>query len=74
MIDFGNNQIIVEIKNFLNEENDSEISFKINFGINKGQTFTFNSKENPTIKMGRKKGSNINMVFPDEATSKNQCL
>lgn len=66
--------MIVEIKNFINEENDSEISFKVNFGINKGQNFTFNSKENHTIKMGRKKGNNTNMVFPDEATSKNQCM
>jgi hypothetical protein len=66
--------MIVEIRNFINEENDSEISFKINFGINKGQVFTFNSKETNTIKMGRKKGSNINMIFQDEATSKNQCM
>lgn len=65
--------MIVDFDNNIGEE-ISIIKFTINFGINQGKVFEFNSRDDPIIKLGRKKSSTVQMVFPDDATSKVQSL
>lgn len=66
--------MIVEINPILDDENVSEIKFNVNFGINEGKEYVFKSNEHPIIKAGRKKRSDVQLVFPEDATSRVQCL
>ena len=73
--------MIVKINNSvsenLNEETIdkqiSQITFIVNFGVNKGQQYTFQSNLNNIIKFGRKNTQGINIAFADDSTSRLQC-
>lgn len=73
MIDFGSNQVIIKIINHLESNNTfSELLIKVNHGVNLGKEYKFNSNDNKTIRFGRKTGTNINIVFSDDSTSRIQ--
>ena len=76
MINFGTNYLVVNIRNELNPLTngiDSHLILKVAGGINKGQEYNYDNKNNQIVKFGRKKMEGINVVFQDEATSRFQC-
>ena len=66
--------MICDINNLFDDENTSELKFTINFGINEGKEYSFKSNETPQIKVGRKEKADIQMVFPEDSTSRVQCM
>lgn len=73
---FGNNIILVKLRNEINRISGqivSHVILSVIEGVNKGMEFMFCNTEVPVIKIGRKKTNDNNIGFLDDSTSRNQC-